>query len=187
MHNKKNVAALLLVGVIGVVLVAVAVFSSLQALSDNKDSTTQELDGVVIEKLGGERFRIEHMCGKKLYFASLSPSGGFAPNVNVFMDKWPSGLLPSLSEYVHKAFKDYEAMGCNVSIVERDYNYVTMSASGNGLTFDIKIIRDVSKGRFVVVTGTMRTETVIMGARKSDKEAESIVHKIVHCVHSARL
>ena len=200
MHKKNiGIGALFLVGVIGVAVGAGAILfvghekfgfmqETFSTISDMvRFKNTQEFEGIVIEKLGGEKFRKEYMYGKELYFASLPQSGGFAPNVNVFMDKCTRGLLPSLSEYVNKAVKDYEAMGCNVNIIERNYDYVTMGASGGGLTFDIKIIRDESKCRFVVVTGTMRTETAIMGARKSDKEAESIVHKIVHCVHSARL
>ena len=62
-----------------------------------------------------------------------------------------------------------------------------MGASGNGFSYDVKIIREESRCRFVVVTGTMRTDMLVVGAQKKDKTAESVAHKIVHCVHSARL
>lgn len=84
--------------------------------------------------------------------------------------------FPALGEYVHRAFQDYEKMGCTVRLLERKENWITMGASGNGFSYDVKIIREESRCRFVVVTGTMRTDMLVVGAEKKDKTAESVAH-----------
>ena len=117
----------------------------------------------------------------------MSPSDGLAPNVNILMDKIVSGQLPTLAEYVKLTFTQYKAMGCNPSLLEEDDDYVTMGASGNGFTFAVKIIRDVKKNRFVVITGTIRTDTAVSAARQTDSSAQRITHEIIRCVRSAQL
>ena len=174
-------------------LVAFIVFPKLGTVARNmawnsgKNSIMQTIDGVSIEKLGGNSFEKTNIMGADCFIAYLPSIEGFAPNVNVLFEVFKKERFPALGEYVHRAFQDYEKMGCTVRLLERKENWITMGASGNGFSYDVKIIREESRCRFVVVTGTMRTDILVVGAQKKDKTAESVAHKIVHCVHSARL
>ena len=144
---------------------------------------TQELDGVLIETLGGQRFEKKEVTGVMAYVAILPTPSGIHANVNVIFDAHPGNSLPFMEEYAQNTKKGYESMGLKPKIKEQDDDVMIVTASNDQLAHFVKVIRDARKHRFVIVTGTI----IDQGAGQlAQSEVRDIANKVECCVRSAR-
>ncbi len=146
------------------------------------DAEMQNLDGILIETLGGQRFEKREVNGVTAHVAILPTPSGIHANANVIFDAH-SGTLLSMEEYAQDTKKGYASMGLKSKVKEQDDDVMIVTASNDQLAYFVKVIREECKNRFVVVTGTV----VDQGAGAlAQSEVQGIANKIERCVRSAR-
>ena len=131
-----------------------------------------KVGGISIEPFDGCEFVKQEMMGKTIYIATAVASGGFAANVNILKDEGNLGF-PTMEKYIEANKSQYKTLGCEVKVVKSTESVATLETSMGTIKIYQRILRDVQKKCFYVITGTYGTE-----AEKG---------KIVRCVDSAEL
>ena len=107
-----------------------------------------------INALDGRRFEKTEMLGHPMYVACLDDRDGFAANVNIVYGECADDLA-SMDEYLEASMDQFRTLGIrDVRVVQKTTNTSVLRYRQGEMYHYVRILRDIRKRYFVVVTGT---------------------------------
>ena len=201
--RKRNI---LIVSGIGLIVIASVVSAfilssldlELSGESSSEETEVRTIEGLMIKPPEGSRFKRLLGDSKTVcYCASLpancddewddDPEDG--PKVFINISKW--NPRQNMEEFVYGLCKEFKGKEWKPVVFAVESDRALLGASGDLLGRKvaqyIKVIRDVSQNRTILITGTYSFEMLLASTKDKDPQAKKIIHTVHECVDSASL